>query len=274
MSFYDARCGLTGLSTKGHRVRLILLTRDRDGGEHAPVALPITGIYNRLGGIDRVELDYNACFVHAELSAMLVRGELALHGVALWERQHRRALGVDDLIAVLERGTTPGAGTVMLDGRPLVYTFVIDRVYRAVVDGAGPPPAADARLDALVQTAFRGRGPAAAIYARLAIASDDVQRAARRDLLDFIRFRAWFEPRAAWRPPTVGVHDDDTEDRFFAGALHRFEHAPHVVAALEHLWIGVAAVRGSRDLTGPVLRRRDRGASFVDGLTPADAIRV
>ena len=55
MGFYDTRCMLTGVSL--HAIRATVVLVQRPGAAYRPIALGISGQYDRLGSIDGIEED-------------------------------------------------------------------------------------------------------------------------------------------------------------------------------------------------------------------------
>src|SRR5262245_19616001 len=106
MGFYDTRCAISGLSTLCSRVYLILL-KETASGVFAPIALPITGRYNRLGGIDAHE---------GGVESQILRGFQHLRG-ELWADEKVAPLPADgeedDLdrwLGAIERSCTEKKG--------------------------------------------------------------------------------------------------------------------------------------------------------------------
>lgn len=242
MGFYDVRCGVSGLSTRCAKVRLILLRQDPAG--LVPIALPITGTYDRLGSIDNIRPSWNSDMLQLSLPSLIDEGVITVH----WEAFAYGSQPLDTLEQILspfERGCTMDLKTVTCEDQPLRFMLVIDRVYDAVVASvagnrtprwAAVQEAALMRLQApaLLEQAFRGVAPAPALYELLAAASDAEDRLARADLLRFVQFRAWMDDRHGW---SYGKHPGQhyaTEERaFLAEALERFEQQPHLLAAVK-----------------------------------------
>jgi hypothetical protein len=128
MGFYDYRCMVTGVSLKGAATALVLLEElDRS---HRPIALAITGNYNRLGSIDGIEEDGNTDLVFAYLRAKHQSGEMVVDPAELEYR------GMDDLealLALIERNVTESPNSVLLGGRRIFYALICQEVWKAVV---------------------------------------------------------------------------------------------------------------------------------------------
>jgi hypothetical protein len=242
MGFYDVRCGVSGLSTRAARVRLILLRQEPAG--LVPVALPVTGTYDRLGCIDNIQPSWNADLLLLGLQSLIHDGAITIH----WETFSYRPQPLKTLEQVLspiERGCTMDMTTVTCEGRPLRFMLVIERVYDAVVATvtgnrtarwAGVQDAAlrTLPLGDLLERAFQGVAPAPALYELLGAATAAEETRARADLMRFIQFRTFLDQRHRWSyGANPGQHYDDDERAFVAEAKERFSLQPHLLAAVK-----------------------------------------
>lgn len=242
MGFYDMRCGVSGLSTRAAKVRLILLREEPAG--LVPVALPVTGTYDRLGSIDNIQPTWNTDLLLFGLQALIRDGKITIH----WDAFSKRTapLGtLEQVLSPIERGCTMDITTVTCEGRPLRFTLVIDRIYDAVVDTVASNRTArwaevqDAALATLplrdlLERAFHGVAPAPALYELLGAATEEEEARARADLVRFIQFRAFIDQRHRFTyDAEARQHFDDDERAFVAEANERFALQPHILTAIK-----------------------------------------
>jgi hypothetical protein len=133
MGLYDYRCMVTGVSLKGADTALVLL--EELDLRHRPIALAITGNYNRLGSIDGIDEDGNTEFVFAYFRDKHESGELV---VDPGELEYRGMGDIEALLALIERNVTESPNTVLLNGRSIFYALICQAVWKAIVRAYKP----------------------------------------------------------------------------------------------------------------------------------------
>src|SRR5207253_11225024 len=98
---YDCRCLITGVSLKGDDAALVLL--EQTDSDHAPIALAITGAYNRLGSIDNIEEDDNTTLVLGYFLDKLRTGEFLIDQDYFRRADHYPIKDVEQLLWGFER---------------------------------------------------------------------------------------------------------------------------------------------------------------------------
>jgi hypothetical protein len=159
MGFYDCRCMVTGVSLKGAGAALVLL--QETGAGHHPLALPVQGVYNRLGAIDRVEEDANAALILRYFLDKLQRGQFVVDAEYLRPHNAFPIENIAQLFAAFERNINDNSRAAVLNGRPVVFALIARAVWGAVASAA-PPPSAPAST--VFQRLFKGVPAAEGIY--------------------------------------------------------------------------------------------------------------
>jgi hypothetical protein len=156
MGMYDYRCMVTGVSLKGADTALVLL--ESVGASLAPMALAITGNYNRLGAIDGIDEDANTELVLAYFQGKLQSGELVID-----EAEAPEGIGdIEVLIQLAERCVTePGSNTILLNDKPVVYALICRAVWNSIARAHSPGSTADGTL---LQELFRDGSPGREMY--------------------------------------------------------------------------------------------------------------
>jgi hypothetical protein len=121
---------ITGVSLKGAETALVLL-EEYDAAHH-PVALAITGQYDRLGSIDMVDEDDNTEIVMEYFLGRLAAKDFVVDEDDLRTQKCFPIKTVEHLLRGFERNVNDGMRTALLRGRPIVYALIAGRVWAAV----------------------------------------------------------------------------------------------------------------------------------------------
>jgi hypothetical protein len=143
MGFYDARCMVSGVSLKGTDAALILL--EQAGDAYRPIALAITGNYNRLGCIDGIDEDDNTDLILEYFLAGLRSGEF----VAVEYPQENGFTpieGIENLLNCFERNINDFPTSAVLGGRPIVFALICRAVWTALARSGPTSEAAPEQL--------------------------------------------------------------------------------------------------------------------------------
>lgn len=147
MGFYDCCCSITGVTLIGTCTCVLLRIRN---GQYQPIALPVTGGYDRQGAVDGIAEDRNSELMVAYFGAQRAAGRFIAEDETsniptIWPQPspEYRSL-VDGLIWLVERNTTVwhamnmGASPmVTFDGDPVVFALIAQPIWNAIVAAAG-----------------------------------------------------------------------------------------------------------------------------------------
>src|SRR6478672_9094143 len=122
MGMYDCRCIVSGVSLKGADAALVLLQQTDDA--HHPVALAITGNYNRLGSIDGIDEDANTQLVFAYFKRKLASGEFVVDADYLRGHEFYPIEDVERLLGCFERNMNANGSAAVLGGQPVVFALI------------------------------------------------------------------------------------------------------------------------------------------------------
>jgi hypothetical protein len=142
MGFYDCRCLVSGVSLKGADAALVLL--QQSGQTHQPIALAITGNYNRLGCIDGIDEDDNTQIVFDYFLQKLESGDFVVEADYLRAGDYYPIDDVEKLLACFERNVNDHHNAAVLGGRPVVFALISRAVWDALAR-AVPRPRGSAR---------------------------------------------------------------------------------------------------------------------------------
>jgi hypothetical protein len=220
MGFYDYRCMATGVSLKGAKTALVLLIW-ADTGDH-PIALAVTGQYNRLGSIDAIEEDDNTRLIFDYFLARLRGGELVVDEAELGGGQIK---DLERLLELVERCVTMDDDTVVLDGRRVLFALVSRVVWDAIARQARSSRESST---ALFQRLFGGVAVAQDIYkGSLTKVSRHLRELAA--VQDFL-----VERGIAWRPPDdPEQHYAEEMAEYLRAAREQFRDCPAVLEGLD-----------------------------------------
>ncbi|MEU7632478.1 hypothetical protein AB0C34_21205 [Nocardia sp. NPDC049220] len=223
---------ITGVSLGAVDATLVLLRRV--GGNYQPIALGISGSYNRLGAIDGITKDAN--------TDLILRYFLDAKGAGRFFTQDQTSnvdvdwlppdAVIDDLVHVVERTTSfvdddlyqPSS---VLDGVPIVFALIAQPVWDALTITASGKPVAD-----LFAAASSECGIAEEIYrGQLAQVDDQVRQFAA--VSDFLatRERTW-APSGTLYLEEGEQHGFDDMTRFLDRARREFHDAPVLLTGL------------------------------------------
>jgi hypothetical protein len=219
MGFYDYRCMISGVSLKGADAALVLLEEYRRA--HRPIALAITGNYNRLGSIDGIDEDANTELVFGYFDERLKAGDLVVFEPEL---KHGGWSGIEAMLAIVERNVTESPNTFLLAGRSVFFALICRAVWKAVV--AAHPPKDEAASE-LFARLFEGVEVAERIY------SGNLTRV-RKGLRELAAVNDFLAERGIrWKPPRdAGQHYDDDMRRYLGNARRKFHDCPEVLKGL------------------------------------------
>lgn len=193
-----------------------------NGVAYYPIALPITGVYNRLGSIDGIAEDENTRLIHDYFRARLDSGDLVLE-----ECYAREGTGdLETLLGVLERNVTQGEDAALLSGRPVLFALIDKAVWDASADagtaGEGPNGARFRRV-------FQDVPAAEGIYhGSVGKVAKHLEKLAR--VCDFLEGRG-----LAWRCRTEGgaQHYGEEMRDYLVQARRAFEDCPPMLEGLD-----------------------------------------
>ena len=132
MGFFDARCMVSGVSLKGSSAALVLLEQIADA--YRPIALAITGTYNRLGCIDNIQEDDNTDLILNFFLEKLNSGEFVAKA-HYFEPKGRSS--IEHLLHSFERNINDYPTAAVLGGRPIVFALICKTVWDTLAR-AGP----------------------------------------------------------------------------------------------------------------------------------------
>ncbi|WP_041316033.1 hypothetical protein [Mycobacterium sp. JS623] len=203
----------------------VLLRQCRDRS-YAPIALPVFGTFDQMGGVDCIVEDANAALI-VELSvAQLNTGRLIANNYfvddPIWPEPGRHSSAIDALIALVERNTTmwrfwgehgdpaaqpvvPPAPSVSIDADPVVFALLARSTWDAIVGSAGAP---NGSTEAVVDHALSGDVVAHQIYD----AHLDAVGSAVRDFAAVNDFMA--AHNRSWTPPGAGQYSGDYDQHY------------------------------------------------------------
>jgi hypothetical protein len=218
MGLYDYRCMVSGVSLKGSDAALVLL--EQAGAAFAPMALAITGNYNRLGAIDGIREDANTALVLDFFLAKLASGELVID-----EGEAPEGIGdIEALLQLIERCVTMDSSAAVLNGQRLLYALICRPVWGALVRAAPPT---DTPAGALLQELFAEGSVGREIY------KGSLSRLTRqlKELAAVSRFLA--QRGIAWKPPEdPEQHYSEEMCQFLAEAKRTFHDVPALLQGL------------------------------------------
>ncbi len=222
MGFFDARCMVSGVSLKGSQAALVLVQQTE--AAYHPIALAITGQYDRLGSIDGVAEDENTALVLQYFLDQLATGALVVDREYLEEGKTFPIRPIERLLRCFERGMNDGPDLPRSD-RSVVFALVASTVWNAIVSAA-PKPSGDDRTT--FDRLFKGVPTATEIYSgRL----DDVTRQLH-ELAAISEFLAAHQ--LPWTPTTGhGQHYSDDMREFLTEARAAYHDSAVLLNALE-----------------------------------------
>jgi hypothetical protein len=212
----------TGVSLKGADAVLVLL-QPSDAG-HVPIALPVSGNYNRLGSIDGIDENENTDLLLAFFHDALRTGTFVVDEGYLTVCGFFPIQDVETLLQGFERNINDHPQAAVLNGRPVVFALfakaVWDEITSAMPPTDEPVPAAYRRL-------FPGGPIPESVYAdRWDDVSGHVECLTAVDA--FLKARG-----IAWKPADDPGQDyADDMRRYLAEARQTFADSPTVLTGL------------------------------------------
>lgn len=221
MGFYDCRCAVTGVSLKGANTALVLLQQVADG--YAPIALAVTGNYNRYGSIDMIDEDENTALVFAFFQSALRSGNLVVDEDHFRGRDYYPFKQPADVLQAVERNINDNSRAVLLNGVPVEFALISSTVWDTIARAA-PPSETPA---VLFQRLFGASPIATAIYA-------NGLDAVAAHVTEFAAVDAFMRGRGlSWSPTEAGGQDYPEEmTEYLEEALRTFADSPVAQTAL------------------------------------------
>lgn len=136
MGLYDCRCMISGVSLKG--AGTVLVPLQATGGIFSPIALGVTGIYNRLGSIDMIEEDASTAMLLEFFLGKLATGEFVVDENYLRNHEFYPIERVEQLLGGFERNINDHPRAALLDGRPVLFSLISKSIWQALVRVATP----------------------------------------------------------------------------------------------------------------------------------------
>jgi hypothetical protein len=205
---------------------VVVLLRQRGEQSYSPIALPVFGGYDSMGGVDAIDEDANAGLLVDFFAAQLQTGRFVavdyLNDHLTWpEPSADYSSVIDGLIGLVERNTTMwrywGEGVeplVSIDGDPVVFALLARSIWDAIVESAAEPPGSVASL---LETAFGGDAIAHELY-------DDHLGEVASALRAFAVVNDFIATHGlSWTPPGAGRYSGDYDQHFgeMVEYLHR-----------------------------------------------------
>jgi len=222
MGVFDVCCAESGLVLGGD-ARLILLAEESPG-RFEPIALPISGAYDRLGGIDLPEpYDTNVGHI-AAFCARLEFDELP------------RDASFEERLPEMAHAVSEGRwGRIW--GRKVAYALVDGRIYGAIAENA-EDTLEKTLFEELFERAFPMRDLSMEVYGSLGAGE---KRALRADLAEFVRYREWgtalkpvdLEESGQFTGYSAKEHPGSAAEPFVKAARKKYARHPHVLEAVE-----------------------------------------
>jgi|SRR5579883_714164 len=221
MGFYDARCMVTGVSLKGSQTALVLLQKHHES--YHPIALAITGQYDRLGSIDMIDEDDNTDTILSYFLAQLETKKFVVDDEYLRSHEAFPIETIEQLLRGFERNINDFSEAACL-GRPVVFTLISARVWEAIARASVQKESDRVTFDRL----FKADSVARAIYAECL---DDVTQ----QLHEFAAISDFLSARhIPWSPPLdFFQHYDDEIRQYLAQAKATFHDSPVVLQGLK-----------------------------------------
>ncbi|KMO82659.1 hypothetical protein MCHLDSM_01282 [Mycolicibacterium chlorophenolicum] len=216
---------LTGMSLRPSDAVAVILRQCRDRS-YAPIALPVFGTFDQMGGVDCIVEDANAALIVEFFVAQLDTGRLVANnyfaGDSIWPEPGWHSSAIDALIALVERNTTmwrfwgehgdpaaqpvvPPAPLVSIDADPVVFALLARSTWDAIVVAAGEP---DGSIEAVLDRAFGGDVVARQIYDGHLDAVGSAMRSLAA-VSDFLGAH-----NRSWTPPGAGPYSGDYDQHY------------------------------------------------------------
>lgn len=222
MGFYDARCMITGVSLKGSGAALVLLQQHQE--VYHPIALAITGQYDRLGSIDMIDEDENTALILRHFLDQLATKTFVVDEESLRIDEAFPIETIEQLLRGFERNINDGPGYAALNGQPVVFALVAATIWNAIA-GVAQTPTNDR---ATFREQFDDASVAAQIYGeRLEKVSGQLH--------EFAAVNAFLAARKIpWAPATEpGQHYSDDMREYLAEARAAFSDSAVVRSGLK-----------------------------------------
>jgi hypothetical protein len=224
MGLYDARCMITGVSLKGSQAALVLLQQVE--AAYQPIALAITGQYDRLGSIDMIDEDENTEIILQYFLDQLAANTFVADAEYLRSHEAYPIETTEQLLRGFERNMNDHSEGAVLHGKPVVYALIAAAVWDAIAKSAKPPSRDDR---AAIWELFGGGPVAREIYSTFL--ADDLSGHIRA----FAGVSTFLTARGIpWTPPDdFSQHYCDEMMQYFEQARATFHDSPAVLKGLQ-----------------------------------------
>jgi hypothetical protein len=215
---------ITGVSLKGANTALVLLQQTSDA--YHPIALAITGDYNRLGCIDSIAEDANTELVLSYFLQKHASGELVVDAAYLRLHDFYPITDLERLLACFERNMNDNPSAAVLNGQPLVFALICRVVWDALARSLSVDRSS---LTNHFQDVFKDDPVAEEIY-RGNLTKTSEQLSEFVAVSDFLAAR-----RIAWKPADDPGQDYPEEMRqYLKEAKQTFRDSAVVLEALQN----------------------------------------
>jgi len=213
---------VTGVSLKGSQTALVLLQPQKKA--HQPIALAITGQYDRLGSIDMIDEGENTAIILRYFLNQLTTKAFVVNEGYLQISEAFPIETIEQLLRGFERNINDGGGIAVLNGQPVVYALIAATVWNAIARAG--KPAKDDR--ATFQKLFKDVPVTKAMY-------DERLEDVSQELHEFAAVSALLTERnIKWKPPkNFEQHYDDDMRKYLRSARTKFRDSEVVLKGLK-----------------------------------------
>jgi hypothetical protein len=226
MGMFDARCMITGVSLKGSGAALVLLQQQKK--VYHPIALAITGKYDRAGSIDMIREDDNTALVLRYFQNQLAAKAFVVDEEYLRICEAFPIETTEQLLHGFERTMHDHDTAAVLNGQPVVFALIATTVWNALARDTKKQATDDS---ALFRELFKAQPVAAQIYdGRLEDVSQHIRKLAA--VSAFLTERTM-----KWKPAkNVNQHYSEEMKRYLRSARTKFKASAVVLDGLKAYW--------------------------------------
>lgn len=223
MGMFDARCMITGVSLKGSKAALVLLQPVKKAQQ--PIALAITGQYDRLGSIDMIDEDDNTQLVLRYFQNRLTAKAFVVAEEYLRIHESFPIETTEQLLRGFERNMHDHSTAAVLNGQPVVFALIASKVWNAIARAGKKSTAKDS---AVFGELFKAAPVAAQIY-------DGHLEDISKQLREFAAVSAFLAERTIkWKPAKdVSQHYTEEMKRYLRSARTKFKDSAVVLDGLK-----------------------------------------
>ena len=133
MGLYDYRCMITGLSLASSKTILVLTAKYET--TYLPVALPVSGQYNRLGAIDMITEDQNCASILAYFQSKINSGDVKVDwSEVYWNGSFlNQIVNIEQLFTAVERGVTMEYDCVTLHNNRIEFSLIDATIWAELI---------------------------------------------------------------------------------------------------------------------------------------------